>query len=128
MYPTWPSSIFDSTSWVVISSLVMARSSVRASRLMVSVTLVPDGPRTLLIWSWMVEPMTLLPSTAVTTSPGWRPARSAGEPEMGLTTTRTQLSESVAQAERLAGSLRFLTAISAPMPLNLPESDPSACW
>ncbi len=47
---------------------------------------------------------------------------------MGLTTTRTQFSDSVAQAERLAGCLRFLTAISAPIPLNFPDSEPSACW
>src|SRR5437868_15535202 len=76
----------------------------------------------------MVEPLTLLPSTAETTSPGCRPALSAGDPEIGLTTTRTQLSESVAQADRLAGSLRFLTAISAPIPLNFPDSEPNACW
>src|SRR2546422_11739356 len=105
----------------------MVRSKLLVPRFIVSFTWLPDGPRTLVIWSWMVEPLTLLPSTATTTSPGCSPALSDGDQEIGLTTTRTQFSERVAQTDRLAGSLRVLTAISRPMPLNYPQSATNAC-
>ena len=76
----------------------------------------------------MVLPLTLFPSTAVTMSPGFSPALSAGDPVMGLTTTSTQVSDSFTQADRSAGSVRFFTAISAPMPLNFPDRLPRFCW
>ena len=103
----WPSISLVSTSFMVISSRVIARSKVRSPRLMVSVTLVPFSPRTLVTSSWNAAPLTLVPSTAVTRSPAWSPAFSAGEPEMGLTTTRTQVSDSVVQEARSVG-LRVL--------------------
>ena len=88
----------------------------------------PGSPRIFVIWSLMVDPSTLSPSTARTWSPDWIPASSAGVPASGATTTRRQVSLKDVHAARSAGSSVFVIAISAPMPPKLPDRSPSACW
>ena len=58
------------------------------------------------------------PSTAVTTSPDSRPARSAGEPSIGATTTSRQVGPIVSQVSVSSSVGRVVT--SAPTPENSP--------
>ena len=59
-----------------------------------SVTVVSFAPRIFcVVWS-VVRPSTLTPSIAAITSPGWSPARSAGEPGMVDSTASRQVADS----------------------------------
>ena len=55
-------------------------------------------------------------------------AASAGDSSSGATTTRRQVSLNSVHDARSEGSSVFVMAISAPMPLKLPDRSPSACW
>lgn len=79
----------------------------RTGRATCTVTAEPLAPRRCVAACSPFQPSVGAPSTARTSSPGWMPARSAGEPLMGARTTRRPL----------AGS----DAMSSPTPCTSPS-------
>ena len=87
-----------STSWLcTMSRVIESRSGTPSPRSMVRATALPFGPRIRSRAASTVSPSTEVPSTRVTTSPGFSPIRSAGEPGSGSVTTSRQAAPSGVQ-------------------------------
>ncbi len=125
---TLPSARSRVSTWreTIVSRTIGISNGDPSSRTIVSTTSVPLGPRILAIASSSVSPSTVRPSTAVMTSPVLRPARRAGEPSIGATTTSRQAGPIVSQAWTSASV--GLVVTSAPMPENSPPIDSRARW
>jgi hypothetical protein len=85
------------------------------------VTSVPDSPRTLPTSSCRVEPLTLSPSTLQHDVAGLQPAARPGSRPAGPRPPGAGVGELVHGCE-VVGFSRFLTAISAPIPVNCPRA------
>ena len=100
--------------------LISMSNGTLAPRSMRSVTVVSLGPRTLPLASSTVRPASAAPSIASITSPGNRPALSAGDPVSGRTTASRHSSLRV--AHDAVTPVRSTVPIVAPIPSNWPAS------
>ena len=121
MYETVPPARSStSTSGDTITARTISTSNgAPAPRSMVRRTAVSLGPRMRPRASSTVSPSSAVPSMWVMTSPGRRPALSAGESVIGATTTSRQSGASVVHDAVLP--LASTVPIVAPMPSNSPE-------
>ena len=83
------------------------------------------GPRILPRAASAVSPSSDTPSILSMTSPGFRPAFSAGEPAIGATTASRQSAAIVVHEEVLPAA--STVPMVAPMPSNSPEMSRSVC-